>query len=178
MIYRSLALGLSRSRSCPFILCLSHSVISYRCAHGLMPSGSLDIVLLSSRALMLSCCRTLILAYDHDIMLAWHHAPMISCSHNRGVIMILHFPSPTPSCPHAPSLLQSLTCKETLPHCLASRSLIVQVFQNRAPTEAGSSFLRCKGSPAPRTSPRAPEELRRPFQEPPKTPQELSQRPS
>ena len=107
---------------------LSHSVISYRCAHGLMPSGSLDIVILSSRALMLSCCRTLILAYDQDIMLAWHHAPMISCSHNRGVIMILHFPSPTPSCPHAPSLLQSLTCKETLPHCLASRSLIVQVF--------------------------------------------------
>ena len=128
LIYRSLALGLSRSRSCSFILCLSHSVISYRCAHGLMPSGSLDIVILSSRALMLSCCRTLILAYDHDIMLAWHHAPMISCSHNRGVIMILHFPSPTPSCPHAPSLLQSLTCKETLPHCLASRSLIVQVF--------------------------------------------------
>ena len=128
LIYRSLALGLSRSRSCSFILCLSHSVISYRCAHGLMPSGSLDIVILSSRALMLSCCRTLILAYDHDIMLAWHHAPMISCSHNRGVIMVLHFPSPTPSCPHAPSLLQSLTCKETLPHCLASRSLIVQVF--------------------------------------------------
>ena len=127
LIYRSLALGLSRSRSCLFILGLSHSVISYRCAHGLMPSGSLDIVILSSRALMLSCCRTLILAYDHDIMLAWHHAPMISCSHNRGVIMILHFPSPTPSCPHAPSLLQSLTCKETLPHCLASRSLIVQV---------------------------------------------------
>ena len=128
MIYRSLALGPSRSRSCSFTICLSHSVISYRCAHGLMPSGSLDIVILSSRALMLSCCRTLILAYDHDIMLAWHHAPMISCSHNRGVIMILHFPSPTPSCPHAPSLLQSLTCKETLPHCLASRSLIVQVF--------------------------------------------------
>ena len=128
LIYRSLALGLSRSRSCSFILCLSHSVISYRCAHGLMPSGSLDIVILSSRALMLSCCRTLILAYDHDIMLAWHHAPMISCSHNRGAIMLLHFPSPTPSCPHAPSLLQSLTCKETLPHCLASRSLIVQVF--------------------------------------------------
>ena len=128
LIYRSLALGLSRSRSCSFILCLSHSVISYRCAHGLMPSGSLDIVLLSSRALMISCCRTLILAYDHDIMLAWHHAPMISCSHNRGDIMLLHFPSPTPSCPHAPSLLQSLTCKETLPHCLASRSLIVQVF--------------------------------------------------
>ena len=128
LIYRSLALGLSRSRSCSFILCLSHSVISYRCAHGLMPSGSLDIVILSSRALMLSCCRTLILAYDHDIMLAWHHAPMISCSNNRGVIMVLHFPSPTPSCPHAPSLLQSLTCKETLPHCLASRSLIIQVF--------------------------------------------------
>ena len=128
LIYRSLALGLSRSRSCSFILCLSHSVISYRCAHGLMPSGSLDIVILSSRALMLSCCRTLILAYDHDIMLAWHRSPMISCSHNRGVIMVLHFPSPTPSWPHAPGLLQSLTCKETLPHCLASRSLIVQVF--------------------------------------------------
>ena len=111
----------------PFIICRSHSVISYRCAHGLMPSGSLDIVILSSRALMLSCCRTVILAYDHDVMLAWHHAPMISCSHNRGVIMLLHFPSPTPSCPHAPSLLQSLTCKETLPDCLASRSLIEQV---------------------------------------------------
>ena len=127
LIYRSLALGVSRSRSCSFIHCLSHSVISHRCANGIMPSGSLDIVILSSRALMLSCCRTLILAYGHDIMLAWHHAPMISCSHNRGVIMVLHFPSPTPSCPHAPSLLQSLTCKETLPHCLASRSLIVQV---------------------------------------------------
>ena len=127
LIYRSLALGFSLSRSCYFSLPLP-TVISYRCAHGIMPSGSLDIVILSSRALMISCCRTLILAYDHDIMLAWHHAPMISCSHNRGVIMISHFPSRTPSCPHAPSLLQSLTCKETLPHCLASRSLIVQVF--------------------------------------------------
>ena len=128
LIYRSLALGPSRSRSCSFTLCLSHSVISYRCAHGLMPSGSLAIVFLCSRALMISCCRALILPYDHNIMLAWHHAPMLSCSHNRGVIMILHFLAPAPSCPHAPSLLQSLTCKETLPHCLASRSLIVQVF--------------------------------------------------
>ena len=128
MIYRSLALGPSRSRSCSFTICLAHSVISYHCGNGIVASGSLDIVLFCSRALMHSCCRALILPYDHDIMLAWHHAPMISCSHNRGVIMILHFPSPTPSCPHAPSLLQSLTCKETLPHCLASRSLIVQVF--------------------------------------------------
>ena len=124
----SLALGLSRSRSCSFTLCLSHSVTSYRCAHGLMTPGSLAIVFLCSRALMLSCCRALILPYDHNIMLAWHHAPMLSCSHNRGVIMLLHFLAPTPSCPHAPSFLQSLTCKETLPHCLASRSLIVQVF--------------------------------------------------
>ena len=129
MIYCSLALGLSRSRSCSFTLCLSHSVISYRCAHGLMPSGSLAIVFLCSRALMLSCCRALILPYDHNIKLAWHHAPMLSCFDNRGVIMILHFLAPTPSCPHAPSLLQSLTCKETLPHCLASRSLIVQVLR-------------------------------------------------
>ena len=127
MIYRSLALGPSRSCSCSFIICLSHSVISYHCGNGLMASGSLDIVLLSSRALMLSCCRARILPYDHYVMLAWHHAAMLSCAHNRGVIMLLHFRAPTPSCPHAPSLLQSLTCKETLPHCLASRSLIVQV---------------------------------------------------
>ena len=120
MIYRSLALGPSRSRSCSFTICLSHSVISYHCGNGLMASGSLEIVLLCPCAL----CRP----YDLDILLAWHHARMLSCSHNRGVIMILHFPSPTPSCPHAPSLLQSLTCKETLPHCLASRPLIVQVF--------------------------------------------------
>ena len=116
-------------RSCSLPLCLSHSVISYRCAHGLMPSGSLAIVFLCSRALMLSCCRALILPYDHNIKLAWHHAPMLSCSHTRGVIMLLHFPAPTPSCPHALNHLQSLTCKETLPHCLASRSLIVQVLR-------------------------------------------------
>ena len=120
MIYRSLALGPSRSRSCSFTICLSHSVISYHCGNGLMASGSFEIVLLCSCAIFRP--------YDLDILLAWHHAPMISCSHNRGVIVLLHFPSPTPSCPHAPSLLQSLTCKETLPHCLASRSLIVQVF--------------------------------------------------
>ena len=37
-------------------------------------------------------------------------------------------------------------------------------------------ILRIKGSLAPTTSPRAPEELPRPFQEPPKRPQELSKR--
>ena len=120
MIYRSLALGPSRSRSCSFTICLSHSVISYHCGNGLMASGSLEIVLLCSCALFRP--------YDLDILLAWHHARMLSCSHTRGVIMLLHFPAPTASCPHAPNHLQSLTCKETLPHCLASRSLIVQVF--------------------------------------------------
>ena len=120
MIYRSLALGPSRSRSCSFTICLSHSVISYHCGNGLMASGSLDIELLCSCALFAP--------YDLDILLAWHHARMLSCSHTRGVIMLLHFPAPTASCPHAPKNLQSLTCKETLPHCLASRSLIVQVF--------------------------------------------------
>ena len=120
MIYRSLALGPSRSRSCSFIICLAHSVISYHCGNGIVASGSLDIVLLCSCALFRP--------YDLDILLAWHHARMLSCSHTRGVIMLLHFPAPTASCPHAPNHLQSLTCKETLPHCLASRSLIVQVF--------------------------------------------------
>ena len=85
-----------------------------------MASGSLEIVLLCSCALFRP--------YDLDIPLAWHHACMLSCSHTRGVIMLLHFPAPTASCPHALNHLQSLTCKETLPHCLASRSLIVQVF--------------------------------------------------
>ena len=84
-----------------------------------MASGSLEIVLLSY-------C-DLFRPYDLDILLAWHHARMLSCSHTRGVIMLLHFPGHTASCPHAPNHLQSLTCKETLPHCLASRSLIVQV---------------------------------------------------
>ena len=120
MIYRSLALGPSRSRSCSFTICLSHSVISYHCGNGLMASGSFEIVFLCSCALFRP--------YDLDIPLAWHHACMLSCSHTRGVIMLLHFPAPTPSCPHALNHLQSLTCKETLPHCLASRSLIVQVF--------------------------------------------------
>ena len=120
MIYRSLALGPSRSRSCSLIICLSHSVISYHCGNGLMASDSFEIVLLCSCALLRP--------YDLDILLAWHHARMLSCSHTRGVIMLMHFPAPTASCPHAPSRLQSLSCKETLPHCLASRSLIVQVF--------------------------------------------------
>ena len=120
MIYRSLALGPSRSRSCSFIICLSHSVISYHCGNGLMASGSLEIVLVCSCALFRP--------YDLDILLTWYRARMLSCSHTRGVIMLLHFPAPTPSCPHALNHLQSLTCKETLPHCLASRSLIVQVF--------------------------------------------------
>ena len=120
MIYRSLALGPSRSRSCSFTICLSHSVISYHCGNGIMASGYSEIVFLCSCALFGP--------YDLDILLAWHHARMLSCSHTRGVIMLLHFPAPTASCPHAPNHLQSLTCKETLPHCLASRSLIVQVF--------------------------------------------------
>ena len=84
-----------------------------------MASGSLEIVVLCSCALFRP--------YNHDILLAWHRARMLSCSHTRGVIMLFHFPAPTASCPHAPNHLQSLTCKETLPHCLASRSLIVQV---------------------------------------------------
>ena len=120
MIYRSLALGSSRSRSCSFSICFSLSVISYHCGNGLMASGYLELVLLWSCALFRP--------YDLDSLLAWHHARMLSCSHTRGVIMLLHFPAPTASCPHAPNHLQSLTCKETLPHCLASRSLIVQVF--------------------------------------------------
>ena len=120
MIYRSLALGPSCSRSCSFTICLSHSVISYHCGNGLMASGSFGIVLL--------CSCGLFRPYDLNILLAWHRACMLSCSHTRGVIMLFHFPAPTASCPHAPDHLQSLTCKETLPHCLASRSLIVQVF--------------------------------------------------
>ena len=84
-----------------------------------MASGSLEIVFLCSCALFRP--------YDLDSLLAWHHARMLSCSHTRGVIMLLHFPAPTASCPHAPKNLQSLTCNETLPHCLTSRSLIVQV---------------------------------------------------
>ena len=132
LIYRSLALGLSRSRSCSFTICLSHSVISYHCGNGLMASGSLDIVLLCSCALFRP--------YDLDILLAWHHARMLSCSHTRGVIMLLHFPAPTASCPHAPNHLQSLTCKETLPHCLASRSLIVQVSKIVLPSRRGAHF--------------------------------------
>ena len=75
-----------------------------------------------SHVIMKSCSRDIQISW-----LAWHHARMLSCSHTRGVIMLLHFPAPTASCPHAPQNLQSLTCKETLPHCLASRSLIVQV---------------------------------------------------
>ena len=86
-----------------------------------MASGSLEIVLFCSCALF----RT----YDLDIPLAWHHARKRSLSHTRGAIMLLHFPAPAASCPHAPNPLQSLTCKETLPHCLASRSLIVQVLR-------------------------------------------------
>ena len=121
MIYRSLALGPSRSRSCSFTICLSHSVISRHCGgNGLVASGSFEIVLL--------CYCALFLPYDLDIPLAWYYARMLSCFHTRGAIMLLHFPAPTASCPHTPNHLQSLTCKETLPHCLASRSLIVQVF--------------------------------------------------
>ena len=96
---------------CSFAICLSRSVISCHCGNGLMASGSFEIVLLCSCALFRP--------YDLDILLAWHHARMLSCFHTRGVIMLLHFPAPTASCPHAPNRLQSLTCKETLPHGLA-----------------------------------------------------------
>ena len=51
-----------------------------------MASGSLDIELL--------CYCALFAPYDLDILLAWHHARMFSCSHTRGVIMLLHFPAP------------------------------------------------------------------------------------
>ena len=164
MIDRSLALGPSRSRSCSFTICLSHSVISYHCGNGLMASGSLEI--------------------DLDILLAWHHARMLSCSHTRGVIMLLHFPAPTASCPHAPNHIQSLTCKETLPHCLASRSLIVQVSKIVLPPRRNLHFSKIKGfhskgvpkSPrrAPKTLPRAPQEAPRAVKEAPRGPQKRS----
>ena len=49
-------------------------------------------------------------------------------------------------------------------------------FENRAPTGAKRSFLRSKGFPEPRTSPRAPDELPMPLQESPKRLEELSKR--
>ena len=168
MIYRSLALGPSRSLSCSFPIGLSHFVISYHCGNGLVASGPFEILFLCSCALLRP--------YDLDILLAWHHAPMISCSHKRGVITILHFPSPTPSCPHAPSLLDSRTCKETLPHCLASRSLIVQVSKIVLPSRREAHWSKLKGfyaedvpkssRRAPKILPRAPQDAPRAVKEP------------
>ena len=111
----TLSLALLLFYSLPLPLC--NFVPLRQWPHGIR---SLDIELLCSCALFRP--------YDLDILLAWHHARMLSCSHTRGIIMLLHLPAPRASCPHAPNHLQSLTCKETLPHCLASRSLIVEVF--------------------------------------------------
>ena len=127
-----------------------------------MASGSLEIVLLCSCALFRP--------YDLDIPLAWHHACMLSCSHTRGVIMLLHFPAPTPSCPHALNHLQSLTCKETLPHCLASRSLIVQVSKIVLPPRRNLHFSKIKdfySKDVPKSPRKAPKTLPRAFQEAP-----------
>ena len=133
-------------------------------------------VLLSPRDLVPSCSHEFMLSGSPIVMPSCYRASKFSYRKESGNALLFCY------------LASRLVFSDSLPSSLfipsesirsLSNSLPVLArtgFQNRAPAEAGSSFLRCKGSPAPRTSPRAPEELPRPFQEPPKRPQELSKR--
>ena len=133
-------------------------------------------VLLSPRDLVPSCSHEFMLSGSPIVMPSCYRASKFSYRKESGNALLFCY------------LASRLVFSDSLPSSLfipsesirsLSNSLPVLArtgFENRAPTEAGSSFLRCKGSPAPRTSPRAPEELPRPFQEPPKRPQELSKK--
>ena len=79
-----------------------------------MASGSLEIVLL--------CYCALFRPYDLNILLAWHHARMLSCSHTRGVIMLLHFPAPTASC-HALGLSSRHALLVSFPQALVEEGI-------------------------------------------------------
>ena len=138
--FGSLDLSLACSWTLSLALLLFYSLPLPLCNFVPLRPWSHAIRLSSYRALTFSCCHAVVLSSSHTIMLAWHHAAMLSCAHNRGVIMLLHFLAPTPACPHAPTHLQSLTCRETLPHCLASRSLIVQVLKNMFPPRRNAHF--------------------------------------
>ena len=104
-----------------------------------MASGSLEIVLF--------CYCALFRPYDLDILLAWHHACMLSCSHARGVIMLLHFPAPTALCPACSQSPPATYVQRDAPSLSRFPLLDSSGFEIRAPAEAKRSFFENKGFP-------------------------------
>ena len=133
-------------------------------------------VLLSPRDLVPSCSHELMLSGSPIVMPSCYRASKFSYRKEPGNALLFCY------------LASRLVFSDSLPSSLfipsesirsLSNSLPVLArtgFENRAPTEAKRLFLRSKGFPEPRTSPRAPDELPMPLQEPPKRPQELSKR--
>ena len=134
-------------------------------------------VLLGRRALTLSCSHEFMLSSSspHALLLSFPHALVQEGVGSCFVVLL--------------DIAYLLVCSDSLsaPSSIPRESirslgnslpvLARTGFQNRAPTDAKCLVLRCKGFPEPTTSPRAPEELPRPFQEPPKRPHDLSNRP-
>ena len=118
-------------------------------------------MVLLAQVLLKSWSYVIVLSFSHTILTSCWHGIMLVCSHAlipEVSSMLLHFPAPTASCPHAPNHIQSLTCKETLPHCLASRSLIVQVSEIVLPLTKNAYFWKWRIPKIPR-SPRPLQEL-------------------
>ena len=123
-------------------------------------------VRLSPRALVLSCSHAFMLSGSSALMPSCYRSPTLSYRRGSGhaLVFLLDF-------------AYLLVCSDSLPAPSSipresirslGNSLPVLArtgFQNRAPTEAKCSFLRSKGSPEPRTSPRVPEEPPIPIQE-------------
>ena len=141
-----------------------------------MLSCSPACVLLSPRALVLSCSHGLVLSCSGVAMPSRYCAPARSY---RKSLITLCFIIPMFSCLICSESVAALfsILRESIRSLSNSLPVLARTgFQNRVPVEAKRSFLRSKGFPEPRTSPRAPAELPMPLQEPPKRPQELSKR--
>ena len=86
-----------------------------------------DFRLSSYHVLMLPSPHALVISSSHIIMLSCWHVIKLLCSRSRtrGAIVLLYFPVAMPVCSQPPSVIYA---EDTIPYCLASRSLIVQVF--------------------------------------------------
>ena len=132
--------------------------------------------LLSPRALVLSCSHGFVLSCSGVAMPSRYCAPARS---HRKRLITLRFIIRMVSCLICSESVAALFSipRESIRSLSNSLPALARTgFQNRAPTKAKRSVFLRKGSPKPRTSPRTPEELPRPIQEPHKKPQVMSKK--
>ena len=129
------------------------------------------------QVLLKVCSYVLVLSFNRTISISCWHGIMLVCSHSyprcHCALALSCSHGLMPACSQSPSVTY---VQRDAPSWSRFPFLDSTGFRNRAPTEAKRPFFENKGSPEPRTSPRAPEELPRPIQETPKRPQELSKR--